>query len=147
MNFHNLIGNLAAFFITFMLNIMRKIAFVILLIGAVGSFGLVLNAGRHSPVLLLVLFIGWVLSPYIALFLVHVVSKLQLIIAPKLLYCLMLFVSLGSLASYGITLIQHRTKSPTGVYLSVPFISWFLIVIAIAITAYRKRKLLKKIEV
>ena len=147
MNFHNLIGNLAAFFITFMLNIMRKIAFVILLIGAVGSFGLVLNAGRHSPVLLLVLFIGWVLSPYIALFLVHVVSKLQLIIAPKLLYCLMLFVSLGSLASYGITLIQHRTKPPTGVYLSVPFISWFLILIAIVITVYRKRKLLKKVEV
>ena len=126
---------------------MRKIAFVILLIGAVGSFGLVLNAGRHSPVLLLVLFVGWVLSPFIALFLVHGVSKLRLVIAPKLLYCLMLFVSLGSLASYGITLIQHRTKPPTGVYLSVPFISWFLIVIASAITAYRKRKLLKKVEV
>jgi len=126
---------------------MRKIAFTILWISAVGSFGLVLNAGRHSPVLLLVLFVGWVLSPYIALFLVHVVSKLRLIIAPKMLYWLMLFVSLGSLACYGITLFQHRTKPPTGVYLSVPFISWFLILIAIVITVYRKRKLLKKVEV
>ena len=121
---------------------MRKIAFIILLIGAVGSFGLVLNAGRNAPFLLLVLFVGWVLSPYLAFFLINIVYKPHLIIAPIICYWLMLFVSFGSLAAYGITLLQHKIKPPTGVYLSVPFLSWILIVAAIAITAFTKRKVL-----
>ena len=100
-----------------------------------------LYAGRHSPVLLLILFVGWVLSPYLAMFLVRFVSKLRPIIAPNLLHGLILFISLGSVASYCFTSIQHRTKPPTGVYLIVPFISWFLIVVAIAVTAYKKRKI------
>src|ERR1700676_1652032 len=123
---------------------MRKIAFVVLVAGAICSLGFVLNAGRHSPIFLLILFVGWVLSPFIALFLVDNFSKLRLIIAPIMLYWVMLFVAFGSTATYCSTLIQHRTKTPTAVYLGVPFFSWLIIAIAIAMSAYRKRN--QKVE-
>jgi hypothetical protein len=117
---------------------MRKIVYVILSVGALGSTVLVLNAGRHAPILLLILFVGWVISPFIALFLISGVYKLRLNIAPKFLYGIVLLISIGSLATYSITLIQQRIKSPTGVYLSVPFLSWLILVIFIAISFYKK---------
>jgi hypothetical protein len=123
---------------------MRKFAFVLLLIGALGSTAQVLNAGHHAPVFLLILFVGWVISPFIGLFLVNNVFKLRLIIDPLILYWLMLLISIGSLASYGIALMQHSIKPHTGVYLSVPFLSWLLIVTGIAISEYRKRN--QKVE-
>jgi hypothetical protein len=123
---------------------MRKIAFVILSIGALGSTALVLNAGRYSPILLLILFVGWVISPFIVLFLISSFYKIRLKIATEMLYWIMLLISIGALASYSITLIQHRVKPPTGVYLSVPFLSWVIILIFIAVSFYRKPN--KKIE-
>jgi hypothetical protein len=122
---------------------MRKFVFVLLLIGAIGSVLLMLNAGRHTPALLILLFVGWVVSPYLALFWVCLFSKLHSFIAPEILYGLPIVISCGSLAAYGVTLFQHRNKPPTGVYLSIPFLSWILIVVIISLTVYRKRKTLK----
>ena len=123
---------------------MRKIAFVILLLAAVGSLLSVLNSGSHAPALLIVLFAGWVLSPYIALFIVNSVSTLRSAIPGNLLYKMMLLISLGSLAVYGVTLIQHRIKPATAVYLGVPLLSWIIIGTVVSITTYKKRKPLIK---
>ena len=120
---------------------MRKIAFAILLIGAVGSLCLVLNAGRNAPVLLIILFTGWILTPYVALVFLNFFSKLQTIIAPSMLHWLMLLISVGSLLCYSLTFSQHNGKPATGIFLIVPFISWILIVTTIVISAYKKRKL------
>ena len=124
---------------------MRKVAFVVLFVGAIGSLGLMLNAGRHTPLFLLVLFVGWVLSPYIMLLLVNIVSKRWPIIIPVTLYWLMIFISVGSLVTYFIILRRHSTK-PAFIFLVVPFISWILIGIVILATVYRTRKLSKKDE-
>ncbi len=124
---------------------MRKIAFVMLFVGAVSSLGLTLNAGRHTPFFLLVLFVGWVLSPYITLLFVNIASKRWRFITPVTLYWLMLILSLGSLISYSTTISQHRTK-PAFIFLIVPFISWILVLVVILIDAARVRKLSKEVE-
>ncbi len=52
------------------LDAMRKTALIAVLVGAVGSVVLTVYAGRHNintPTMLLVLFAGWVLSPFVAL--------------------------------------------------------------------------------
>lgn len=124
---------------------MQKIAFVIWLGGAIGSIFFVLNAGRHSPIFLLILFIGWVLSPYVALFLVNFVSKLRSLVHFITFFWMTLFISLGSLISYYAALGKHGTKS-TAVYLIVPLISWVVILIVIAISVNQKRKLSREVE-
>ena len=118
---------------------MKKIAFVIWLGGTIGSIVFVLNAGRYSPIFLLIVFIGWVLSPYVALFLVNFVSKLRLLVHFITFFWMTLFISLGSLISYYAALGKHGTRS-TAVYLIVPLISWVVILVVIAISANKRPK-------
>ena len=49
------------------MTLLRKTALVALVIGAAGSIALMLQAGRNSPRLLVVLFMMWVLSPFVVL--------------------------------------------------------------------------------
>ena len=49
------------------LGLLRAVALIEVVAGAVGSVGLTLRAGQRSPRLLLVLFTIWVLSPFVAL--------------------------------------------------------------------------------
>ena len=54
---------------------LRAAALIAVVAGAVGSVGLMLHAGRRSPRILLVPFLIWVLSPFMALVLADAVSK------------------------------------------------------------------------
>jgi len=113
----------------------------VLLAGAVCSLDLTLNAGRNnSSILLLVLFGAWVLSPFTALLLANVISKRWLVLTRATLYCLTLFLTLGSLLGYSGVLRLSGTK-PAFVFLVVPFISWLLIIIVIPIAVSLSRKL------
>ena len=114
------------------LSFLRTIALIMVLAGAGGSLGLMLNAGRHTPVLLLVLFVGWVLSPFIALLIANVVSKRWSSLTCKTLYILMLVITLVSLVSYSGALTPPETK-PASIFLVVPLTSWLLIMTAIPI--------------
>lgn len=97
---------------------------------AAGSLGLLLNAGRkNNSLLLLVLFVTWVLSPYIALLFATVFSKRWPAAKRMTLYILMLVLSLGSLIGYSGALSPSGTK-PAFVFLVVPLISWLVIGIA-----------------
>lgn len=118
---------------------MRTIALVVVLAGAVGSLGLVLNAGRNTPVLLLVLFVGWVLSPFMALLVANRVSKRWSVPTRATIYCLMLVVTLGSLVGYSGAFNSPDTK-PAFIFLVVPLISWLLMVTVIPITRRLSRK-------
>ena len=53
----------------------RKRLILAVVAGAVGSVGLMLRAGRSTPRLLLVLFVIWVLSPFVALAWANMVSS------------------------------------------------------------------------
>src|SRR5260370_38079839 len=77
------------------------VALLAVVAGAVGSVGLLLRAGRRTPRLLLVLFVLWALSPFVALAWANMTSKRWSATARATLYCVTLVVTLGSLAIYG----------------------------------------------
>src|SRR5207245_7632423 len=62
-------GEMTAF-----LRLLRAAALFAVLAGAVGSLVFLLRAGRRTPRFLLVLFIFWVLFPFIALMWAHMIS-------------------------------------------------------------------------
>jgi len=118
-------------------NLFRIIALIVLFAGAIGSLVLMFNAGRdQKSILLIVLFTCWVLSPFIGLFIVDMISKRWL---PKTLitiYLLIIFITLASLIVYSGVLNVPGTK-PAFKFLIVPLISWVLILIIVPIK--RKR--------
>lgn len=118
---------------------LQTMAVTVLLVGAVGSVGLVLKAGRHTPVLLLVLFVGWVLSPFMALLVANRFSKRWPVSTRVAIYCLMLVVTLASLVGYSGAFNLPGTK-PAFIFLVVPLISWLLMVTIIPVTRRLSRK-------
>ena len=81
------------------LGLLRAAALIAVLAGAVGSFGLMLHAGRRNDSrILLVLFTIWVLSPFVALVLADVVSKRWSVLTRATLHRAMLVLTIGSLA-------------------------------------------------
>jgi len=117
------------------LRFLRAVALTAVLAGAVGSVGLMLWIGHRNPSrLLLVLFAGWVLSPFMALLLAHMASKRWSFITRATLYGEMLILALGSLAFYADVVWRPRPQ-PAFVFLVVPAGSWLLITIVVPIAA------------
>jgi hypothetical protein len=114
---------------------LRSAALIVVLAGAVGSIGLWFRASKHPPLLIIVLFVIWVLSPFVLLVLADVVSKRWSAVTRAALYSVMLVVSLGSLAIYGDNALSHRAAKAAFVYVMVPPASWLLSTIAVAIAA------------
>ena len=108
--------------------------------GAVGSLGLLLRAGAGAPPILLVLFVGWVLSPYLALILAHRVSVGWTARTRLSLYAVMLIVTVVSLAVYAIVVLGQPASRHTAVFLIVPLASWLIAAIAVTMTALRSRR-------
>lgn len=109
------------------INLMRTVALVGVSVGAVVSLCLVLYNGRNNKsILLITLFVAWVLSPFIALLIADRVSKRWRDLTRKLLYGIMLALTLVSLLSYSGALSPAGTKTAF-VFLVVPLISWMLI--------------------
>jgi len=122
------------------LSFLRIIALIILLSGAVTSLIFMFNAGRNQrSILLIVLFTAWVLSPFISLFIADMIFKHWLTLTRKVPYFLSIFVTFGSVISYGGALDSPNTKTAFK-FLVVPLISWLLISILL-IVASRSRKL------
>ena len=119
--------------------IMQRLAFVLCLLAAFGSLALVIIAGRHSPPLLTILFAGWVISPFIALFLVRSIGTFRPIMADSIFSCMIFLISIGSLTAYIVALVHSTVKPATQVYLIVPLCSWILIVIAVTTKAIQRR--------
>lgn len=95
------------------------------------------NSGRaQKSILLIVLFTGWVLSPFIGLFIAELISKRWLSKTRLAIYLLILFITLASLILYTGALSVPGTK-PAFKFLIVPLISWVIILIIVPI----KRKI------
>ena len=114
---------------------LRAAALIAVLAGAVGSVGLMLRAGQRSPLVLLVIFTFWVLSPFVTLVWAHLVSKRWSVLTRATLYGVMLVVTLGSLAIYGDDALRPRKAQAAFWYVLVPPASWLLTAIAVAIAA------------
>lgn len=123
------------------LGFLRAVALIALVAGAVGSVGLTLRAGRSTPRLLLIIFVIWVLSPFVALAWAHMVSKRWSVLTRATLYCVTLVITLGSLAIYGDVVLPPEGSPRAFVFVIVPPGSWLLMAIVVPIAAFVSRRL------
>jgi hypothetical protein len=124
------------------LGFLHAAGLIAVLAGAVGSVGLMLHAGRNNPSrLLLVLFALWVLSPFIGLVFANMVSKRWSVLTRASLYTVMLVLTVGTLAAYGVVALGPPRPKTAFVFVVVPPASWLLIGIVLPIAALISRRL------
>ena len=119
---------------------LRASALIAVLVGAVASLALLFHASQRTPRFLLVLFVFWVLSPFVVLVGADRASKRWSTMTRAALYGAMLVVTLGSLAIYGDDAMGHRTAKAAFVYVAVPPASWLLTAIVVPIAAWISRR-------
>src|SRR6188508_978973 len=99
-------------------------ALIVLCAGAISSLVLMFNAGRYqNSILLIVLFTGWVLSPFIGLFVSTMISKRGLSKTRLTVFLLIIFIALASLLFYSGAVNVPGTK-PAFKFLIIPLVSW-----------------------
>jgi hypothetical protein len=119
---------------------LRSAGLSAVLVGAVGSLGLFFYASQHPPLFLVVLFLVWILSPFVALGAAHMISRRWSNLTRTTLSVVMLVVGLGTLVVYGDDAIARRTAHAAAVYVVVAPASWLLIAIALTIAAVISRR-------
>ena len=120
--------------------LLRTIAVVVVVAGAIGSLAMTLHAGhKNNSVLLVVLFAFWVLSPFIAFLITNVISRLWNDLNRKTLYYIMIFLPVVSIVCYSGAISPPGMK-PAFIFLVVPFISWLFLGIFILIAVSQSRK-------
>ena len=125
------------------LGLLHTAALIAVLIGAAGSVGLTLHAGHRNPSrFLVVLFVIWVLSPFVALVLATFISKDWSVITRATFYSVMLLFSLASLAIYGRVALGPPRAKTAFVFVIVPPLSLLLMAMAVSAAALISRKLL-----
>jgi len=109
-------------------------AIIFAFIGAMGSLYFMFRAGRNQKsILLMVLFTGWVLSPFLGMLWASKTSNRWVIPARESIYWLMIILAIGSLVAYSGALLPSGTKTAF-IFLVAPFTSWVVIVIGILIS-------------
>ena len=104
-----------------MKSVVRLAALVAIPLGALGSIGFMLHVGRRNESrLLLALFTGWVLAPFIGLTWCHVPAKRWSDSARAALHFLTLVLALGSLAIYGYVALGPPRAKPAFFFLVIP---------------------------
>lgn len=123
---------------------LRLTALIALVIGAAGSMAFWIRAAQHPPPLIIVLFVVWLLSPFVVLGIGHVVAKRWAPSTQAALYWVTLLVTVASILIYADNAVAHRTAHPAFVYVAVPPVSWLASAVAIGLGAWiarRKQKL------
>ena len=123
---------------------LRRAALIAVLLGALGSEVLMVRAGQRTSRLLLVLFVGWVLSPFLAVVLAEVVSKRWSVLTRATLYGATLVLTLASLAIYIDDALRPRKAQPAFVFVVVPLVSWLLMAIVVPIAALLSGRLSRR---
>jgi hypothetical protein len=124
--------------------VLRVVARIAVMVGAVGAVGLMLWVGRRNPSrILLGLFVIWDLSPFMALLLADMVSKRWSVITRAALHLVMLVIALSSLVLYGDVVWRPRPQ-PAFLFIVVPLGSWLLLMIAVTIAAFISGRLSRR---
>ena len=122
---------------SFRLKALRVISLSMSIIGIMGSLVLMIHSGRHNQsVLLILLFTGWVSSPFLALYISYF-SNFWPDSRRVLLYVVMIIIAIGSLIVYS-GAFGIRGPHPAFVYMIIPLISWVLIGIS-GLAAFKKK--------
>lgn len=118
--------------------LLRAIALLFVVAGAAGSMDLMLSTA-HPPFLLLVLFTGWVLSPFVGLLIASRIARHWSESNRMTLYILMLVIPSASLIGYSGVWSPPGAR-PAFAFLMVPLISWVLMAIVLLIAWSRARR-------
>jgi hypothetical protein len=119
---------------------LRSAARVALIAGAAGSIALMLRAGsQQRSALLILLFTGWVLSPFLALALANLRASRMPARLRGALYGAMFGVTAVSFTVYGFHAVRGVMKAGF-VYLVGPAMCWLLIVVVLGANALVARK-------
>jgi ACR3 family arsenite efflux pump ArsB len=110
---------------------LRSAAFIAIVIGAIGSIGLLRHAQQHPPPLIVALFVVWVAAPFAALAVANVFSSPWSRNVRLTLYVTTLLVTVASLGIYYDDNIAHRTAKPAFVWVAVPPASVLLSAVAL----------------
>jgi hypothetical protein len=123
---------------SFRFKALRTISLSMSIIGIMGSLVLMTHAGRHNQSsLLILLFTGWVSSPFLALLITYF-SNHWTDSRLVYLYVLMIVIAIGSLIVYSGTFGIHGPH-PAFVFMIVPLVSWFVIGTVMLITLIGKK--------
>lgn len=118
------------------LGLLRIVALTAVVAGAAGSLGLMLRVGnRNNSLILIGLFAGWVLSPFVGLILADIRSNRWSVPTRATLYSLMLLLALGSVALYANVAFGPPRPQPAFMFLVVPLGSWLLMTTVVPIAA------------
>jgi hypothetical protein len=112
---------------------LRSAAWIAVVIGAIGSIGLLRHAQQHPPPLLVVLFVVWVAAPFAALAVANLFSPRWPRNVRVTLYVATLLVTVASLGIYYDDNVAHRTAKPAFVWVAVPPASVLLSAMAVGI--------------
>jgi hypothetical protein len=116
---------------------LQIVALSVTIIGMLGSLVLMTHAGRHNrSVMLILMFTGWVSSPFLALLIAYFSDRWP-VYRRMPLYVLMILIAIGSLIIYSGT-FGIRGPHPAFVYLVTPLVSWILIGI-LFFTSFKKK--------
>jgi hypothetical protein len=111
---------------SFNIKALSTISLSMAIIGIMGSLVLMAHAGRHNQsVLLILLFTGWVSSPFLALLITYFSNRWPDSRRVHL-YVLMIIIAIGSLIVYSGAFGIHGPH-PAFVFMIIPFVSWILI--------------------
>lgn len=109
---------------------------IALVVAAIASVALMLRAGSRNPSSLLrILFVGWVLLPFVGLAWADAKSATWSDLSQRTLRLLMIAVPVMSLSVYIRFAIWPRRSQPAAVFLVVPFASWVVTVFALSLAA------------
>jgi hypothetical protein len=111
-----------------------------LIVGAVGSVGLMLYAGRSNTHVLITLgFVFWVLAPFALLALAERRSGSWVPATRVTLHALTVLVAVGSLAIYGYRAAFPPRSTGAFLFVIVPPVSVVLVLVALAISSLMSR--------
>lgn len=118
---------------------LRSAALAAVVLGGVGSVGLLRHAQQHPPPLLILLFVIWVAAPFAALAAANLFSKRWPLLIRVTLYIVSVLVTVVSLGLYIDNNVRRRTAHPATVWVAVPPASIILSGIVVLIAAFRRR--------
>ena len=125
----------------FRLNMLRKVALTIVFAAAIVSVSLMMYNGRHNDSTgMMLLFLLWVVSPFMGLLLINLTSSQWSDQARGIIYYLMLIISIGVLPAY-CGLFSIPGTNSAFVFIFMPLVSWLLISIVVPLAASWSRRL------
>ena len=107
----------------------RVAALIASTIGAICSVILMLMSGQHPPVLLVILFVAWVLAPFVALIVANMLFKRRSGTVSNTIFGVSIFIAAVSVTIYGYVLVSPPPSQPAFPYVAVPLGSWVLIAV------------------